>query len=101
MKTLPTLNDLPKICPVCGYDKLQEPPYDEYGLPSHEICSCCGFEYGFDDGSERYAFDSYREKWISSGFAFFSLEVKPDGWGREQLERQLHNTVQLNYKPRI
>lgn len=37
------------ICPICGYDKLLEPPYDEYNNPSYEICPCCGFEYGFDD----------------------------------------------------
>ena len=37
------------ICPVCGYDRLEEPVYDEIGEPSFEICSCCGVEFGFDD----------------------------------------------------
>jgi hypothetical protein len=28
---------------------LYEPPYDERGLPSDEICPCCGFHFGYDD----------------------------------------------------
>ena len=37
------------MCPVCGYIGLNEQPYDDNGCPSYEICSCCGFEFGFDD----------------------------------------------------
>ena len=34
------------ICPVCGYDGLEEPPYDETGLGNYDICPCCGYEFG-------------------------------------------------------
>lgn len=48
-----------RICPVWGYTALEEPPYNEYEEPAHEICRCCGFEFGFDDGSEGYTFLAY------------------------------------------
>jgi rubredoxin len=31
------------ICPVCGFDKLDESAYDNYNDPSFEICPCCRF----------------------------------------------------------
>lgn len=36
-------------CPVCGYDKLEESPYDKYGQGSFEICPNCGIEFGYQD----------------------------------------------------
>ena len=38
------------LCPVCGSAELNEPPYDENGSASFQVCSC-GFEFGFDDSS--------------------------------------------------
>ena len=70
------------ICPVCGYDKLDEPPYKD-GYPTYEICPYCGFEYGFDDDSEGHTFDSYREKWVNEGYKFAWLESKPLDWNEE------------------
>ena len=37
------------ICPVCGYDGLDEPAFDERGVGSDGICPCCGFQFGLDD----------------------------------------------------
>jgi rubredoxin len=40
------------ICRVCGliYDKFY--PWGEDGeVPSHDICDCCGTEFGYDDVS--------------------------------------------------
>jgi transcription elongation factor Elf1 len=62
-------------CPICGYDKLNKPPYDEQGNESFDICSCCGFEFGYDDLHSGYTFESYRIKWISEGAEWFH---KPD-----------------------
>jgi hypothetical protein len=76
------------ICPVCGYDKLEEEPYDEDENPSCEICLCCGFEFGFDDGSEKMNFEQYRKKWINEGAKWFDLETKPKDW---DLKKQLKN----------
>ena len=36
------------ICPVCGYDGLDEPAFDERGVGSDDICPCCGFQFGLD-----------------------------------------------------
>ena len=36
-------------CPVCGSVELQDQPYYAEGGASFEMCSICGFEFGFDD----------------------------------------------------
>jgi len=50
-------------CPVCFYDKLDEParPYN--------ICDCCGTEFGNDDDGTSY--DELRSAWISRGAKWF------------------------------
>ncbi|WP_440945327.1 hypothetical protein ACSAZL_14425 [Methanosarcina sp. T3] len=78
------------ICPVCGYDGLDEPPYDIDEVPSYEICSCCGFEYGFDE--EGYYFEEYRDKWIKDGWKWSSPDKKPDNWDNI---KQLCNIIKL------
>ena len=80
------------ICPVCGYDKLVEPPYDEeFGCPTYVICSCCGFEFGFDDESKGYSFSGYRQRWIDNGFPFFNSKKKPSNWSERVMRQQLEN----------
>jgi transcription elongation factor Elf1 len=76
------------FCPVCGYPELNEIPYDDLGNPSYEICSCCGYEFGFDDNSKNINFDTYRKKWINEGAKWFIPEKKPLEWN---LEEQLKN----------
>lgn len=51
------------ICPVCGYDKLEEPP----GLPTFRSCYSCGFTFGDDDILSGISYDDYREKWQRDG----------------------------------
>ena len=75
-------------CPVCGFDDLEEPPYNAQREPSYEICPCCGFEFGFDDGGQAQSFDSFRLRWIESGAAWFRPELKPNNW---DLHKQLKN----------
>lgn len=76
------------ICPICGYDKLTEEPFDKDGNPSYEICNCCGFEFGYDDGSEGVSPDIYRKEWIKQGVKWFNIKVKPNNW---DLQEQLKN----------
>ncbi len=76
------------ICPVCGYDKLLEEPFDSEGNPSYEICNCCGFEFGYDDSSEGISIHNYRKKWINEGAPWFNLNLKPKNWN---LNEQLNN----------
>jgi len=76
------------ICPVCGYPKLKEQPYDKDGNPSYVICDCCGFEFGFDDSSKNFSYKEYRKKWIEDGANWFSPSKKPGNWS---LTDQLKN----------
>ena len=78
------------ICPVCGFDRLTEEPYDIDGNPSYEICNCCGFEFGFDD-LKIINFEYYREKWIEKGTPWFNVKLKPKNWS---LKNQILNIKQ-------
>ena len=75
------------ICPVCGYPDLNEPPYLDNN-PSYEICNCCGFEFGYDDGSEGHNYISYRAEWIAGGAKWFIPKSCPSNWS---LTEQLKN----------
>lgn len=70
-------------CPACGYDGLYEPPYGEDGYGSYEICPCCGFQFGLDDGGayKKEALLRWRANWIEEGFPWFSRSrTQPEGW---------------------
>ena len=71
------------ICPVCGFKGLKEMPYDKKGIPSYEICHCCGFEFGTD---EKEGMAQFREKWIKKGAPWFTQKLKPADW---DLQKQL------------
>jgi hypothetical protein len=73
------------ICLVCGYAGLAEPPYIN-GQPSYEICPCCGFEFGFDDGSKGMSIEVYRNEWLERGAPWFQEKRRPINW---DLQRQL------------
>ena len=80
------------ICPVCGYDGLCEPPYDERGYGTDEICVCCGFQFGYDDYPEKEpAYKKWRENWIQNGYEWFSSKTPPPiSWiPKEQLQKLL------------
>lgn len=60
-------------CPVCLYPNLPFAPKD------HNICPCCGTEFGYDDVSRKW--EDLREQWISSGAKWFSDSTPmPPGW---------------------
>ena len=92
-------------CPCCGYDQLTvapyrdlprppvpagaEPPYeDSLGPASYDVCSCCGFEFGFDDNPGASAradsFESYRQDWLDRGAPWFSPVARPAGWSVDE-----------------
>lgn len=71
------------ICPVCGYEKLPEPPAD------FSICHCCGTEFEYDDFDRSYA--ELRSRWIGKGCPWFSpVDAPPKGWNPI---RQLNNLL--------
>ena len=75
------------LCPVCGYDDLDEAPRDELDCASFEICPCCGTQFGYDDAARDHA--SLRDEWVGTGMAWWSRSHKPPiGWDpAEQLGR--------------
>lgn len=67
------------ICPVCGFDRLTEPAYDNFGCASFDICPCCGTEFGYDD--VKYLHTELRNVWISNGMKWWSSNMAPpDNW---------------------
>lgn len=70
-------------CPVCNFNGLLEPAYTGTA-PSHEICSCCGTEFGYDDSSK--TFKELRNIWIDSGKVFWKSNCTPSNW---DVEKQL------------
>jgi hypothetical protein len=68
------------ICPVCGFDGLKEAAFSQNNEPSHEICPCCGFEFGFDGGNEPAIFTEFRQRWIDNGSKWFMPNLKPRNW---------------------
>ena len=81
------------MCPVCGYNQLDEPPQD------YLICPSCGTEFGNDD--TLYTYRDLEKKWANSGYLWFSAYTHaPEGWNpikqlenlnaRETSEETLH-----------
>ena len=71
------------ICHICGFDGLNEEPYEDNGrIPSHNICDCCGCQFGYDDN------ERYRQNWIDAGGKWFNSDLKPKEWDiKEQLKK--------------
>ena len=87
------------ICPVCGYDGLFAPPFNERGIGSDELCPCCAFQFGLDDfpyeGRERLI-SEWRERWVAGGcvWKLTGCRRPPEGWDPQaQLARTWGVTV--------
>lgn len=60
-------------CPVCKFDRLQEPPKD------FTICPCCGVEFDYDD--VRRTVETLRAEWIAGGRKWWSKKTPaPPDW---------------------
>lgn len=89
------------LCPVCGFDGLDEPAWVE-NSPSDDICPCCGVQFGYDDmrrdASEREARHAeLRGGWVSEGCRWWSSSRQaPPAWDpRSQLERAGHDVPNI------
>jgi hypothetical protein len=91
-------------CPCCGYFGLGVPPYERlldpsqarrlqppyglhFGYPSHEVCGCCGYEYGYDDepgAGAGLSFEDYLEDGIAGRCHWLIPGQKPDGWDLDE-----------------
>ncbi len=93
-------------CPCCGDIGLSAPSYELIRVPmlvrslkppyqpalgaaSHEVCRCCGFEFGNDDDpgtAPGISFEDYLAEWIAQGCHWFQPHHQPADW---LLEKQL------------
>ena len=91
-------------CPCCGFHGLEAPAYHDFtaqkvvrgmdppyhrhfGMPSYEVCACCGFEFGNDDDpgtAEPVSFEEYLKEWIESGCVWFDESKRPPQWSLEE-----------------
>jgi len=75
------------LCPVCGYDRLSEPPWNNESA-SDEICPSCGTHFGYDDAAGGQAdhrqarHRELRSRWIARGMPWHNADIEPpaDGW---------------------
>jgi hypothetical protein len=96
-----------ETCPCCGFKGLDQKPYanmpsisetknkpipyeDLWGFPSYDVCSCCGYEFGFNDNPGNgigETFEEARREWIEDGCKWFEPSEMPPGWSaQKQLE---------------
>lgn len=59
------------ICRVCGYQyPIDNPTWEDEETPSHDICICCGNQFGYNDADVEQVRE-YRAYWISAGAKWF------------------------------
>ena len=83
------------LCPVCGSAEFDEPPYDENGSPSFQMCSC-GFEYGFDDSN--MASEEALEEIIPNWDRWRLKVIDRNKHTKQDLERLENNLKQIGYR---
>ena len=73
---------------MCGYEySIQNPTWYDDETPSHDICICCGVQFGYEDDNYSGVV-AYRTRWVNDGAKWFSAGRKPKDWN---LESQLVN----------
>ena len=75
------------ICRVCGLTQTDMPWGESGEDPSHDICDCCGTEFGYEDSSID-TIKKNREMWLKSGARWWNSKVLPNDW---ILDEQLEN----------
>jgi hypothetical protein len=54
-----------------------------WGMPSYEVCACCGYEFGNDDDpgtAAGIAFEEYLAEWTREGCQWFDKGERPANW---------------------
>ena len=69
-------------CRVCGYYTDFLLWGDDGRTSSHDLCPCCGCEWGYEDVRPEAA-RAYREKWLAAGAAWAEPE-EHDGHTTEE-----------------
>lgn len=67
-------------CAVCGYG------WPNKAFYHHEICPCCGTQFGYDDAIKSHA--ELRKLWVRRGIHWWGEPTeRPEGWDPEQQMR--------------
>ena len=78
------------VCRICGFD-LEYPIWGEKGdCPTHDICPCCGVEFGYED-SQYNAILKFRKEWMDKGAQWFRTKMKPKDWDIQKQFRNIPN----------
>lgn len=88
IRIISMLNEPTNFCRVCGLEQ----PYPQYGesgrVPTFEICSCCGVEFGYEDatiaGTVRF-----RNAWMARGKEWFHTDKRPKDWAWERQKERI------------
>lgn len=57
-------------------------------MPTFEICSCCGVEFGYEDIAIA-GIVGFRSAWIARGKEWFRTDKKPKGWSWERQKERI------------
>lgn len=70
------------MCPVCGFDGLEEPARTLSGGGSDEYCPSCDFQFGVTDIDQGFSDAAWRTLWVARGKPWSHLlyEPQPPGW---------------------
>lgn len=87
IRIISMLNEPTNFCRVCGLEQ----PYPQYGesgrVPTFEICSCCGVEFGYE-GATIAGTVRFRKAWMARGKEWFHTDKRPKDWAwKRQKER--------------
>lgn len=75
-------------CRVCGWGQAQ-PPWGETGkFPTHDICDCCGVEFGYEDSTPASG-RQYRQVWVEGGCQWFDPSARPAAWSCEEQAKNI------------
>lgn len=77
------------ICRICGL--IQDEPTWEEEVSSHNLCPCCGVEFGYEDIT-LISIRQYRTKWIDLGYKWVEPNLMPQNW---DIDKQLKNIPTL------
>lgn len=75
------------FCRTCGYHDKEQPFYIAPPPlhPTHNICSCCFSQAGYDDGKE------FRKDWLKNDAPFYKEKLRPKDWSYEMALLQIKN----------
>ena len=76
------------VCRICGLNHGYAIWGDDGKSPTHDICDCCGTEFGYED-CQLSAIRKNRQKWIEGGAKWYNENQKPENWNLEDSLRNI------------